>query len=247
MIQLEEIRRVAQGLLANSCARDIHGTIGLHEIGQYIELWRILQNRTLNNEEDRAIWRWTADGVYTASFCYLAAFQGAIACFSWKLTWKSWPPPKVKFFIWLAHLDRCWTAELLARHGLQHHPRCPLCDQAMEIIRHLLLECPVARQAWHETLTWLRMTAAPPENEASIAEWWQQAKTCTPKLMRKGLASISLLIPWMTWKHRNRVIFDGIQPSAQSLIDSIKEEARLWARAGARGLRVVLPTTWDVH
>uniref|UniRef100_A0ACD6AS56 Uncharacterized protein n=1 Tax=Avena sativa TaxID=4498 RepID=A0ACD6AS56_AVESA len=56
-------------------------------------------------------------------------------------------------------MDRCWTAERLARHGLQHHPRCPLCDQAMENIRHLLLECPVARQAWHETLAWLRMTS----------------------------------------------------------------------------------------
>uniref|UniRef100_A0A453RBX0 Reverse transcriptase zinc-binding domain-containing protein n=1 Tax=Aegilops tauschii subsp. strangulata TaxID=200361 RepID=A0A453RBX0_AEGTS len=32
----------------------------------------------------------------------------------------------------LANLDRCWTADRLARHGLQHHPRCLLCDQARE-------------------------------------------------------------------------------------------------------------------
>uniref|UniRef100_A0ACD5WQ75 Uncharacterized protein n=1 Tax=Avena sativa TaxID=4498 RepID=A0ACD5WQ75_AVESA len=94
----------------------------------------------------------------------------------------------------------------------------------------ILLECPVARQAWHETLAWLRMTAAPPDHEASITEWWQQAKTCTPKPMRKGLASISLIIPWMIWKHGNNVVFDGARPSAHSLIKSIKEEARLWAR-----------------
>jgi hypothetical protein len=50
-----KIGTVAQGLLANSWARDIHGTIGLHEIGQYIQLWRILQNTALNNEEDQAI------------------------------------------------------------------------------------------------------------------------------------------------------------------------------------------------
>jgi hypothetical protein len=34
------------------------------------------------------------------------------------------------------------------------------------------------------------------------------------------------------------------------VLDSImhfKEEAALWAQAGALGLRAVLPTSWDVH
>jgi hypothetical protein len=33
----------------------------------------------------------------------------------------------------------------------------------------------------------------------------------------------------------------------QSLVAMIKGEARLWARAGASGFRVVMPATWDVH
>jgi hypothetical protein len=93
----------------------------------------------------------------------------------------------------------------------------------------------------------LRMTAHPPDQEASIMDWWQIAKRNTPKPMRKGLASAALLIPWMIWKHRNDCIFDGVCPSAQILIARIKDEARLWARAGALGLRAVLPSTWDVH
>jgi hypothetical protein len=179
--------------------------------------------------------------------CYLASFHGSTTCFSWKLIWRSWAPPRVKFFQWLANQDRCWTAERLARHGLQHHPRCPLCDQAPETLQHLLLQCPLARQAWYEILAWLRMTTRPPDQEASLMDWWQHAKANTAKPMRKGLASITLLIPWMIWKHRNECIFDGAQPSALTLISKIKEEAELWARAGAKGLRVVLPSTWDVH
>jgi hypothetical protein len=78
-------------------------------------------------------------------------------------------------------------------------------------------------------------------------DWWLEAKHDTPRSMRKGLASVTLLTSWMTWKHRTACIFDGAQPSISTLVAKIKEEATLWAKAGAKGLRVVLPESWDVH
>lgn len=114
-------------------------------------------------------------------------------------------------------------------------------------MRHLLLECPFARQTWHEILSWLRMTTAGPSHEDSLMDWWLQAKQNTPTLVRKGLASIALLTPRMIWKQRNECIFEGAQPLVQVLVSKIKEEAEQWARAGAHGLRVILPPTWDVH
>jgi hypothetical protein len=111
--------------------------------------------------------------------------------------------PRVKFFQWVADLDRHWTADRLARQHLPHHSRCLFCDQAPETMRHLMLECPVTRQAWHETLAWLQMTVAPPDNEDTLTDWWRQAKGNTPKSLHKALASTTLLIPWMAWKHRN--------------------------------------------
>ena len=51
----------------------------------------------------------------------------------------------------------------------------------------------------------------------------------------------------MIWKQRNECIFEGAQPLVQVLVSKIKEEAKQWARAGAHGLRVILPPTWDVH
>ena len=240
-------RTVAQGLQGNSWARDIHGVFGIHEIGQYLQLWQAIAGTTLSGDPDRLIWRWTATGSYSAKSGYLATFQGSITCPAWKLIWKPWAPPKIKFFHWLAQLDRCWTADRLARHGLQHHPRCPLCDQAAETIHHIFIGCPFTRQVWHETLAWLQMTAPAPNQEASLLAWWQQAKQSTPKPQRKGLASITLLLPWMVWKQRNECIFEGAQASTASVLAKIKEEATCWARAGATGLRVVLPPSWDVH
>ncbi|KAE8812005.1 SWI/SNF complex subunit SWI3C [Hordeum vulgare] len=91
------------------------------------------------------------------------------------------------------------------------------------------------------------MTATPPDHEASLMDWWLQARQNTPKSLLKGLASATLLVPWMIWKHRNACAFERAQPSSLQLLSNIKEEATAWANAGARGLRVVLPQTWDVH
>ena len=114
-------------------------------------------------------------------------------------------------------------------------------------MRHLLLGCSFSRHVWFEILSWMRMTCRPPSNEATLFDWWHDARQVTPKAMRKGLASATRLTSWMIWKHRNDCILDRARPSVQSLVGSIKDEARLWARAGTIGLRLVLPTTWDVH
>ena len=188
-----------------------------------------------------------SNGVYTAQSCYRATFQGAMGCHSWKLIWRSWAPPKVKFFHWLACQDRCWTAERLARRGLQHHPRCLLCDQEPETIGHLMLTCPFTKQTWQEVLSWLRLPAPAPEHDGSLMDWWLRAKELTPPALRKALKSVALLVPWMIWKHRNACVFDHVSPSLYELVDRIKDETKCWAKAGAQGLRVVLPSSWDVH
>jgi hypothetical protein len=37
---------------------------------------------------------------------------------------------------------------MLARRGLDHPDKCPLCDQEEESIDHLLVSCVFARQFW---------------------------------------------------------------------------------------------------
>uniref|UniRef100_A0A453I3R4 Uncharacterized protein n=1 Tax=Aegilops tauschii subsp. strangulata TaxID=200361 RepID=A0A453I3R4_AEGTS len=87
----------------------------------------------------------------------------------------------------------------------------------------------------------------PPDDEPSLLDWWQSARHSTPKPMRKGLGTVTLLVPWMIWKHRNDCIFNGARPSMNTIVAKIKEEAALWANAGALGLKAITPQTWDVH
>ena len=81
----------------------------------------------------------------------------------------------------------------------------------------------------------------------TLTAWWHAARQDSPKLMHKGLATATMLVPWMIWKHRNDCVFNGARPSTYDLVARIRDEAALWARAGALGLRAILPQTWDVH
>ena len=192
-------------------------------------------------EPDALLWRWTTNFQYSSRSCYNILFQGTLLSSSWRLNWKSWAPPRVKFFIWLACQDKCWTGERLARRGLQHPASCPLCDQSEETMSHLLTGCPFSRTIWHEVLSWICSTSRPPVVEDVFADWWSLALRSTPRPLRKGTSSLIMLTAWWIWKHRNAAIFDNARPSIATLLDMIKAEARSWADAGARGLRQLLP------
>jgi len=94
-----------------------------------LELWDIISVVVLQEGvPDRHIWRLSTTGQYTAKSAYDALFQGAIRFEPYERIWRSWTPPKCRFFMWLVAHNRCWTADRLAKQGLPHHDRCLLCD-----------------------------------------------------------------------------------------------------------------------
>jgi hypothetical protein len=41
---------------------------------------------------------------------------------------------------------KCWTADTMQRHGLQALEVCALCDQQIESIDHLMVQCHFAKE-----------------------------------------------------------------------------------------------------
>jgi hypothetical protein len=82
--------------------------------------------------------------------------------------WETWVPPKCKFFLWLASLNRCWTADRLARRGLAHRKYRLLCDQEEETIQHLLVACVFARQTWFLVLSLIGLQQLAPDPGVSV-------------------------------------------------------------------------------
>jgi hypothetical protein len=114
---------------------------------------------------------------------------------------------------------------LLARKGLPHPSKCPLCDQEDETINHLLLSCVFSHQVWFIILQSVGLQALAPQiGDLSFDDWWDQSSKRVEGQNRKGLNSIIILVAWSLWNHRNGCVFDGRQPSLNGLLSAIKEE-----------------------
>ena len=147
----------------------------------------------------------------------------------WRRLWKSWAPAKCKFFLWLAIRNRCWTSDRLAKRGLPHPDKCPLCDQEDETVQHLLTSCVVARQVWFRVLAPLNLVEAVlRQHEGSFADWWHKTIRRVSKEHKKGVNSLIMLGAWVIWKHRNACVFEGASSSVNSILRELNDEHSLW-------------------
>ena len=70
--------------------------------------------------------------------------------------------------------------------------------------------------------------------------WWEKL-TFTRGQPRKALASLTMLISWTIWNERNARVFRHHATPSHVIIANLKEEAKLWVRAGAKHLGNVIP------
>jgi hypothetical protein len=234
-------RTVKEALTNRAWIADIKGALTVGVIVDYLHLWDIVLATVLQPErEDKHIWRLSSNGQYSAKSAYEGFFLGATPFAPWELIWKTWAPPKCRFFMWLVAHNKCWTADRLARRGLPRPGCCPLCDQEEETINHLLVACVFAREFWFHLLRQVGLQALSPQpGENSFLDWWDRANGATSELLRQGVNSLIMLGAWTIWSHRNRCVFDGAAPSIAGALVMAGEERRLWTLAAARGLSLL--------
>nr|ACF87181.1 unknown [Zea mays] len=172
-----------------------------------------------------------------SSSAYSALFPGTIEFEPAERVWKSWAPRKCKFFIWVVEHDRCWTADRLAKRGLDHPERYLLCDQAVESINRLLVGCVFAKQFWLELVKigcWQGL--CPQQDDHSFETWWMGSSSRVIETARKDFNSFVILGAWIIWKHRNRCVFHGCSLSLVVALRAAREEAVLWSLTEIKAL-----------
>lgn len=230
-------RTVKAALNGMNWIEDIQGDMPVQALLEFLELWETLEDMVLQEGiPDRHIWRLSLSGDYSAKSAYDALFEGSLSFAPFERIWKTWAPPKCRFFMWLVAHNRCWTADRLARRGLPHPDLCLMCDQEEENIQHLLIQCVFARQFWYVFLHCFGLAALAPQPHSSFDEWWDNVNLAVSEEVRKGLNSLIILGAWTIWKHRNDCVFNGAAPRLSTALNLAREEAFLWSLAGASGL-----------
>jgi hypothetical protein len=234
-------RRVAEALTDWTWVNDIHGTVMVQIILEFLNLCSLLAVVSLQPRvPNKHSWRLSNSGVYSAKSAYMGLLQGDIAFNPWERIWKTWAPNKCRFFLWLVAHNRCWIADRLERRNLPHPDKCPLCDQEEETIQHLLIRCVFARQFWFALLQWCGLIGITPEQaESSLDEWWSRVGSRVSRTLKEGLITLLILGAWTIWRHRNDCVFNGSSPRVSTALAMAMEEARGWCMAGAKGLSLL--------
>jgi hypothetical protein len=148
--------------------------------------------------EDKHVFSIATDGKYSAKSAYEGLFVGSTFFGHYHLVWKTWAPPKCWFFLWLAANKRCWTANRLAKRGLDS---CLLCDQEAETLDHILVSCVFTRVFWFNLLKPFGFERLVPQlGLSSFMIWWEQISGTITGLPGKGLNSLVALGVWIVWK-----------------------------------------------
>jgi hypothetical protein len=183
----------------------------------------------------------TSSGEYSAKSAYKRFLAGSTLFEPAERIWKSWAPPRCKFFVWLASSDRCWTADRLARRGLHHPKSCPLCDQQEETVQHILVSCVFARDIWFQVLSKVGLQSLSPGAAVFVFQEWREAESRVPKLQKKAFNSIVILVAWWLWKHRIACVCDGASPNSNIALQHIHQDAHMWGMAGAADIMRLWP------
>jgi hypothetical protein len=69
---------VRQGLIDRRWTDDISRSLSPVAIAEFLELWEATEHVQLTDQEDKIIWRWTADGTYTMKSAYKTLHGGSI-------------------------------------------------------------------------------------------------------------------------------------------------------------------------
>ena len=148
------------------------------------------------------------------------------------LNWNNFAPIKVRVFFWILRHGNTRTWEFLHRHGALGSEFCPFCPSEVEDIDHLFFLCPRIAAFWAVVCP-----IAPPHGLPDLL----RAISIPAGPLRH--TSILLLL-WIIWKSRNRMVFDGVNQGVATMHAMLSEHARLWASRAPRRLNTKPLETW---
>jgi hypothetical protein len=151
------------------------------------------------------------------------------------VNWGNFTPIKVHVFFWVLRHVNTRTRAFLCRHntlGIENY--FPFCTSVAENELNLFFACPRLLRFWASICPGAIVSDVP-----SLV----QVVPLPPGFPRYTAA---LLLLWVVWKSRNRMIFDFVAQPIASIIITVREHAALWAHRASRHTNTTPFEEWCV-
>ena len=113
---------------------------------------KAIPRQLVGRGEDVIMWKFSKDGEFTtkSTYAWLNGSQQIDVTFQGQWIWKIDTLPKNINFLWLCMHNSLPVRSVLAMRGILRDSCCPLCNNFLETISHLLKECMVAKEFWYK-------------------------------------------------------------------------------------------------
>lgn len=140
----------------------------------------------------------TPDHRLWSGLIYKASMRGDQTCPSFDFVWRSFAPPRIKFFGWVLTKDRIQCKTALRRKKILQETTYDICGGADETADHIISGCPFAKAFWRSLI-------------APVTELWKTSPP--PHVPPSAVSPLVLLYCWELWKHRHDVVFRSLPPT----------------------------------
>ncbi|OMO96147.1 reverse transcriptase [Corchorus capsularis] len=162
--------------------------------------------------KDALIWNHTGNGHYTVRSGYCVARrllgkelnQVEERKEIWRIIWRAFLLPKVKYFLWRLIYNILPTKINLQNRGVGIDGGCAVCSEAESSLFHVFFGCYFSRRVWDMSCPWIQGYL---DDWASTDNFWECLFIKASQLGSMELAS-SLL--WLIWHNRNVALHEGV-------------------------------------
>ncbi|XP_060210710.1 uncharacterized protein LOC132637672 [Lycium barbarum] len=129
--------------------------------------------------------------------------------------------PKWIFTFRVAAMGRLYTIDRLAKWGITNVLDCPLCNSALESIRHLFFTCPFSSYVWTQLLVWQGISRTPQNWDVQLIWISRNTKKSVEAKIFRMVASGCI---YHVWKERNYRVFRTKSTTAAQVIKTVIQE-----------------------
>jgi hypothetical protein len=198
---------------------------------------------TCSDQEDFLSWQGTKDGIYSVKSGYQAIMEwqnnNQTQSSSthnednpkWKKLWKLFVPPKQLHLIWRILNNAIPVKEKLFNRGIKCVPLCTYCNNSVETIDHIFLECDWVKKVWFASLLTINFEHV---KFTKFQDWFDYM---VQESKNEDLQTISTLL-YSIWQARNDREFNGKNvPPTDMMQRAMQTLHEFQANQGSRAMR----------
>ncbi|KAJ7982509.1 Ribonuclease H [Quillaja saponaria] len=197
--------------------------------------------------KDKVIWKLSSDGKFSTSSArsLLRGTPPSVDLSIFKKIWRIQTLPRIKFFVWLAYLNKLLTNDLRWKRKMVDLPSCSLCSSLVEDVLHAIRDCSHVSQIWQKMVPSFMQSSF---FSANLNDWFILNLNCGV-LFRDTIPwpTVFSFLAWRFWKWRNKLLFvDNFSIPLNALFSLCAEVEALWSTLehSPPKLRVEMNVKW---